>query len=152
MDKLHVFELVEYDKVLLLDTDMVVTQRLDSIFDDPAADVAANLCDAEKVLADKAPSLQRTSWLGTADPRTTSTLTLHLAETVSTPVSWSSSPRLKCTSTTSRLRPLRADSWLVRRSRIFGIMCTAAAATCRGSSCMVIGPSTRRIITITRTA
>ena len=55
MDKLHVFELVQYDKVLLLDTDMVVTRRLDGIFDDPASNVLPNRGDPAKVAGDEAP-------------------------------------------------------------------------------------------------
>lgn len=55
MTKLRVFQLVEYEKVLLLDCDIVVTQRLDAIFDDPAAQVAENLGDTEKIMDDEAP-------------------------------------------------------------------------------------------------
>jgi hypothetical protein len=152
MDKLHVFELGEYEKVLLLDTDIVVTQRLDSIFDDPAAAAAENLGDAEKVLADEAPQPATYIMAGHSGPTHNEQLYPAPREDRLTPVSWSSSPRSKCTSTTSLLRPLRAGSLEVRRNRIFGITCTIATATCRGSSCMVIGPSIRRIITTIRTA
>lgn len=39
MDKLHVFELVDFKKILLLDTDIVIVKPLDTIFDEAAADV-----------------------------------------------------------------------------------------------------------------
>ncbi|KAH9864539.1 hypothetical protein J1614_010474 [Plenodomus biglobosus] len=55
MTKLRVYQLVEYEKVLLLDGDVVVTERLDAIFDDPAAQVLENLGVASKVMDDEAP-------------------------------------------------------------------------------------------------
>lgn len=55
MDKLHVFELVEYEKILLLDTDIVVTQRIDDIFNDPAANPTQTINDPKNVRDDEAP-------------------------------------------------------------------------------------------------
>ncbi|KAF2123948.1 glycosyltransferase family 8 protein, partial [Dothidotthia symphoricarpi CBS 119687] len=55
MDKLHVFELTQFDKVLLLDTDIVVTKRVDHIFDDPATQDSPNLQKPDKIYSDEAP-------------------------------------------------------------------------------------------------
>lgn len=55
MDKLRIFELTQFDKVLLLDTDIVVTKRLDSIFDDPAAQLSHNKQNPNKIYSDESP-------------------------------------------------------------------------------------------------
>lgn len=55
MDKLHVFELVEFEKILLLDTDIIILKPLDAIFDEAAADVLPNLGKAAQIHADEAP-------------------------------------------------------------------------------------------------
>lgn len=54
MDKLHVFELVQYEKILLLDSDHAIVKPLDDIFDDPAAQLSQNLGDPEKIKDDEA--------------------------------------------------------------------------------------------------
>ncbi|KAH8749854.1 nucleotide-diphospho-sugar transferase [Hyaloscypha sp. PMI_1271] len=54
MDKLHVFELVQYEKILLLDSDHAIVRPLDDIFDDPAAQIVENLGDPEKMKDDEA--------------------------------------------------------------------------------------------------
>jgi len=50
LTKLRLFELVQYDKILFLDSDTLITKRMDNIFDDPAAQLQQNLGDdsAEK--------------------------------------------------------------------------------------------------------
>jgi alpha-N-acetylglucosamine transferase len=68
MDKLHVFELVQYEKVLLFDTDIVVTRRIDTIFDDPAAQLSENLGDPTKVLEDEAPQPSTYIMAGNSGP------------------------------------------------------------------------------------
>lgn len=55
MDKLYAFKLTQFDKVLLLDADIVVTKRLDSIFDDLAAQESANLQMPDEIYSDEAP-------------------------------------------------------------------------------------------------
>lgn len=55
MDKLAVFRLTQYEKVLLLDTDMVVTGPLDGVFDDPATVLTFNHGDAAKTKDDEGP-------------------------------------------------------------------------------------------------
>jgi alpha-N-acetylglucosamine transferase len=55
MDKLHVFELIQFEKILLLDSDIVVTKRLDNLFDEVEANVLPNLGDPSKVRDDEAP-------------------------------------------------------------------------------------------------
>jgi alpha-N-acetylglucosamine transferase len=45
LTKLRFFELTQYDKVLFLDSDMLITRRIDGIFDDPASEVQKNLGD-----------------------------------------------------------------------------------------------------------
>jgi alpha-N-acetylglucosamine transferase len=68
MTKLRVFQLVEYEKVLLMDCDIVVTQRLDAIFDDPAAQITDNFGDPAKVMADEAPQPKRYLMAGNSGP------------------------------------------------------------------------------------
>lgn len=68
MDKLHVFELIEYDKVLLLDSDIVVTQRIDAIFDDPATKITHNLGKKENVREDEAPQPSTYIMAGNSGP------------------------------------------------------------------------------------
>ena len=45
LTKLRLFELVQYDKILFLDSDTLITKRMDNIFDDPAAQLQQNLGD-----------------------------------------------------------------------------------------------------------
>ena len=45
MTKLRVFELEEFDKVVLMDSDMLIINRMDGIFDDPATDLAVPKAD-----------------------------------------------------------------------------------------------------------
>jgi alpha-N-acetylglucosamine transferase len=54
MDKLHVFELTQYEKVLLLDTDHVIVKPLDGVFNDPATEITKNLAEPDKVASDEA--------------------------------------------------------------------------------------------------
>lgn len=53
LTKLRLFELVQYDKVLFLDSDTLITKPMDAIFDDPAAQIQQNLGDTSEK---KAPS------------------------------------------------------------------------------------------------
>ena len=55
MDKLRVFELTQFEKILLLDADHVVVKGLDAIFDDPAAAVFPNQGKPGAVLEDEGP-------------------------------------------------------------------------------------------------
>jgi alpha-N-acetylglucosamine transferase len=68
MDKLHVFQLVEYEKVLLLDTDIVVTQRIDDIFNDPAANLTQNLGDKKNIRDDESPQPETYIMAGNCGP------------------------------------------------------------------------------------
>lgn len=54
MDKLHIFTLTQFDKVLLLDTDVVVARRLDGVFADPATETLANRGQPDRIAADEA--------------------------------------------------------------------------------------------------
>ncbi|MCJ1458587.1 hypothetical protein MMC28_008960 [Mycoblastus sanguinarius] len=47
MTKLRVFELVEFEKVVLMDSDMVIINRMDGIFDDPATTLVAPKSELE---------------------------------------------------------------------------------------------------------
>ncbi|KAH8750442.1 nucleotide-diphospho-sugar transferase [Hyaloscypha finlandica] len=48
LTKLRLFELVQFDKVLFLDSDTIITKRMDGIFDDPAAQSQKNLGDSSE--------------------------------------------------------------------------------------------------------
>jgi alpha-N-acetylglucosamine transferase len=61
MDKLGVFKLVQYEKILLLDSDHVIVKPLDGIFEDPAAQMFQNMGKANKIRDDEAP--QPTSYI-----------------------------------------------------------------------------------------
>jgi len=52
-DKLHVFELVQYEKILLLDADHVIVKPLDGVFEDPATEVVSNLGKTENIHDDE---------------------------------------------------------------------------------------------------
>lgn len=68
MTKLRVYQLVEYEKVLLMDSDIVVLQRIDAIFDDPAAQVFQNLNNASNVMDDEAPQPSSYIMAGNSGP------------------------------------------------------------------------------------
>lgn len=53
MDKLNVFQLTQFDKVLLLDSDIVVFKRLDGVFQDPATEIMQNLGMEENIKDDE---------------------------------------------------------------------------------------------------
>lgn len=55
MTKLRLFELYQYDKVVFLDSDTLITRRMDGIFDDSAAQIQQNKGDKspEKMPADE---------------------------------------------------------------------------------------------------
>jgi alpha-N-acetylglucosamine transferase len=55
LDKLHVFELVQFDKILLLDSDIVIVKPLDAIFEDSSAEVQQSLDDTNKIHQDESP-------------------------------------------------------------------------------------------------
>ena len=66
MDKLRVFELTQYDKILLLDSDIVVTRRLDAIFDE--VDVMLNRGDIAQVKDDESPQPTKYLMAGNCGP------------------------------------------------------------------------------------
>jgi alpha-N-acetylglucosamine transferase len=68
MDKLHVFELVQYEKVLLLDADHVIVKPLDGIFQDPATEIVPNLGNPEYVQADEAAQPAQYLMAGNSGP------------------------------------------------------------------------------------
>jgi len=43
LDRLHAFKLVQFDKILLLDADMVLVKRIDGVFNSPESDVMQSL-------------------------------------------------------------------------------------------------------------
>ncbi|KAH8749850.1 nucleotide-diphospho-sugar transferase [Hyaloscypha sp. PMI_1271] len=51
LTKLRLFELTQYEKVLFLDSDTLVTRRLDGIFEDPSAQLQKNLGVVDKQTA-----------------------------------------------------------------------------------------------------
>lgn len=53
LDKLNVFKLTDFDKVLLLDLDMAIVKPLDDVFRDPAAAVSTNLGLLSRTVADE---------------------------------------------------------------------------------------------------
>ena len=55
LSKLHMWELTQYDLVLFLDVDTILTRPLDPIFDDPAAALAPTSSNQAALLADEAP-------------------------------------------------------------------------------------------------
>jgi len=59
MDKLNVFKLTQFEKVLLMDSDIVIFARLDGVFDDPAAaTLQINRGDPSKAASDEGPQPQ----------------------------------------------------------------------------------------------
>ncbi|KAL3425303.1 Glycogenin-1-like protein 2 [Phlyctema vagabunda] len=70
MDKLHVFELTQFEKILLLDTDVVVVKPLDAIFQDPATQISTNLEMANKIRDDEAPQPYEYMMAGNSGPYT----------------------------------------------------------------------------------
>jgi alpha-N-acetylglucosamine transferase len=68
MDKLHVFELVQYEKVLLLDADTVIVKPLDAIFADPATELSENLGKPESIHADEAAQPSQYIMAGNCGP------------------------------------------------------------------------------------
>ncbi|RDW82817.1 glycosyltransferase family 8 protein [Coleophoma cylindrospora] len=69
MDKLHVFELIQYEKVLLLDSDHVVVKPLDGIFQDPATDDTSNLGKVENIRDDEGVQPSTYVMAGNSGPR-----------------------------------------------------------------------------------
>lgn len=55
MAKLHFFELVQFEKTPLLDSDIVIVKPLDAIFDEVVIDVLENLGSADRICTDEAP-------------------------------------------------------------------------------------------------
>ena len=55
MDKINVFKMLQYEKVLLLDCDTVVVRPLDGVFNDPKAQVQHNKGNPKHVKSDEAP-------------------------------------------------------------------------------------------------
>jgi len=68
MDKLHVFELVQYEKILLLDADHVIVKPLDGVFDDPATDILSNLGKQENVRDDEGQQPTKYMMAGNSGP------------------------------------------------------------------------------------
>lgn len=69
MDKLHVFELIQYEKVLLLDSDHVVVKSLDGVFQDPATDELPNLGMADHIRDDEGVQPLTYIMAGNSGPR-----------------------------------------------------------------------------------
>lgn len=65
MDKLNVFQLLQFEKVLLLDSDVVIFKRLDGVFQDPATEIMTNLGKEENVKDDE--GVQPSRYLMAAD-------------------------------------------------------------------------------------
>ncbi|GIZ49362.1 hypothetical protein CKM354_001239200 [Cercospora kikuchii] len=59
MDKLNVYKLVQFEKVLLLDSDIVIFKRLDDIFESPTTEIRTNLGNSSNVKDDEGPQPQR---------------------------------------------------------------------------------------------
>ncbi|KAH8598345.1 nucleotide-diphospho-sugar transferase [Bisporella sp. PMI_857] len=70
MDKLHVFELVQYEKILLLDADHVIVKPLDGVFEDPATDIVSNLGKAENTFEDEGLQPKKFMMAGNSGPYT----------------------------------------------------------------------------------
>lgn len=69
MDKLHVFELIQYEKVLLLHSDHVVVKPLDDIFQDAATVEISNLGKPENVQDDEGIQPATYIMAGNSGPR-----------------------------------------------------------------------------------
>lgn len=65
MDKLNVFQLLQFEKVLLLDSDVVIFKRLDGVFQDPATEIMTNRGKREHVKDDE--GIQPSRYLMAAD-------------------------------------------------------------------------------------
>ncbi|KIX93270.1 uncharacterized protein Z520_10913 [Fonsecaea multimorphosa CBS 102226] len=59
MDKMNVFRLTQFEKVLLLDLDIVLFKPLDAIFEEPETDIQTNLDMENQTKADEGPQPQR---------------------------------------------------------------------------------------------
>lgn len=68
MDKLHVFKLTQYEKVLLFDCDIVIVKPLDDIFEDPAATVLQNLGKQDKIRDDESTQPSEYLMAGNSGP------------------------------------------------------------------------------------
>ncbi|KAH8745607.1 nucleotide-diphospho-sugar transferase [Hyaloscypha sp. PMI_1271] len=68
MDKLGVLKLTQFEKVLLLDSDVVIVKPLDAIFEDPAAQLSRNLGRADKIREDEAVQPATYIMAGNAGP------------------------------------------------------------------------------------
>jgi alpha-N-acetylglucosamine transferase len=68
MDKLHVFELIQYEKILLLDADHVIAKPLDGVFEDSATEILANLRKPEHTLDDEGPQPDTFMMAGNSGP------------------------------------------------------------------------------------
>lgn len=68
LTKLRLFELYQYDRLFFLDSDTLVTRRIDGVFEDPAASVQQNLGDTSggKVKDDEGPQPKTYVFAGNA--------------------------------------------------------------------------------------
>lgn len=68
MDKLNVFRLVQFEKILLLDSDIVIFKRLDPVFESPETDIMTNLGVSSKMKNDEGTQPQRYLMAGDSSP------------------------------------------------------------------------------------
>ncbi|KAI9761307.1 MAG: hypothetical protein M4579_001097 [Chaenotheca gracillima] len=55
LTKLRMFQLTQFDRIMYLDSDMLITRRMDGIFDDEAANFTYNVNDTALAKADEGP-------------------------------------------------------------------------------------------------
>lgn len=79
LTKLRLFEQYQYDKILFLDSDTIITRRMDGIFEDPAANVQKNLGDnsGNRAPADEGPQPETYVFAGNAGKCSSSKLSCH---------------------------------------------------------------------------
>ncbi|PPJ52194.1 hypothetical protein CBER1_10360 [Cercospora berteroae] len=68
MDKLNVYKLVQFGKILLLDSDTVIFKRLDDIFESPTTEIRTNLGNSSHVKHDEGPQPQTYLMAGETSP------------------------------------------------------------------------------------
>ena len=68
VDKLNIFKLTQFDKVLLMDVDIVILKRLDALFEEPETDVKENLGNPAEVRDDEGKQPQRYLMAGDSAP------------------------------------------------------------------------------------
>jgi alpha-N-acetylglucosamine transferase len=70
MTKLRLWEMTQYDRICLLDGDMVLMDNIDGVFDDPAVKTRASLNKTDAIKADEAPQPSEYAFASTAEPST----------------------------------------------------------------------------------